>query len=825
MAATSARASANNVQTIFENMNYGPAADTDNVAKAWLDDHKRQFGHFINNEWCKSENGTPCQAHNPATGELLATVIDATESDVEKASKAAKAAFQTWSKLSDNARARHLYSITRHVQKHQQLFSVVETLDTGRVMRESRDIEVPQAVRLLYHYTGSAQLCSTELQGYKPYGVVAVLPSFARPLVSMVQRVAVALATGNTVVICPSPATPLSALLFAEVCKEAGLPAGVINVVTDGRECGGMHKLVLREEVDKVAYAGTTREGQMVRQLMAGRGTSLSLELSGRSPMVVFDTADLDSVVEGVVDAGWGYAGQLNTSVSRLLVQESVEKSLTQKLCKRLQNVKVGNSLEKNQDVGALAGEGLQLDLVRQLVEEAKQEGAQVFQASTENCTRGTFYPPTLVVGAQTASRIVYEDVQGPVVCLIPFRTAKEAIAIANNSTLAMAASVWTENVSLAMEVTAGLQAGTVWINSHNTVDAAAGFGGAKQSGSGRVGSRRGLLEYVQPSWAQREAPGAQGLNLHTFGSTVGPRPSDAAAVGGASGDSPAIDQTHKLYYGGVQKRPDGQYSRPVLTSDGKVMGQVSEATRKDVRNAVEAAGKAVAGWSKRPGHNKAQILYYIAENMELQKNNLAECIEVMTGQAKGQGQKEVELALERLFFWAAYCDKYGGSVQEVPMYGTVFETNESVGIIGVACPDAQPLLSFVSLFAAAISRGNAVIMIPSEKHPLAAIQLYQVFDTSDLPGGVVNILTGNKDHLTRVLSEHHDVQAVWYFGSAEGSKFVEHAAAENVKRTWVNNGHERDFATPCQGQGEEFLFQSTQPKTVWIPMGEIFAN
>ncbi|KAL8594169.1 hypothetical protein ACOMHN_018109 [Nucella lapillus] len=822
MAATSVQGSSGaSVKDIFDSLKYGPAVDPDVVAKAWLDDHGRQFGHFIDNQWYKPDGGVQVQTNNPCTGELLATVTEASEGDVEKAVQCARKAFDSWSKLSDNARARHLYSIARHVQKHQQLFSVVETLDTGRVMRESRVNEVPQAVRLLYHSAGWAQLRESELQGYKPYGVVAVLPSLSRPLVSLVQRLAVSLAMGNTVVVCPSSVTPLSALLLAEVCREAGLPEGVIGVLTDGRDSGGLRKLVMREEVDKVAYAGTTREGQMLRQLLAGSGKSLSLELSGSCAMLVFDSADLDSVVEGVVVAAWGYQGQLNTSLSRLLVQESVAEKLIHKLRQRLEKVRVGNSLEKNNDVGAMTTDHM-AELIGNAVEEARQEGAQVYQASTAGCSGSCFYPPTLLVGVQTASRIVYEDIPGPVVNLLQFRTTKEAIAIANNSNFAIGASVWTENVSLALEASAGLQMGTVWINSHSTDDAAAGFGGPRLSGSGRVGSRRGLLEYVQPSWVERTS-GVGKLNLGSFGSTVAPRPTDKS-VGGA-GDSPQLDRTYKLYYGGVQKRPDGQYSRPVITSEGKVVGHVSEASRKDVRNAVEAAQKIVTGWSKRMGHNKAQILYYIAENMETQKDELVEALTSMTGQPQGQSEAEVALALKRLFFWAAYCDKFGGSVQEAPIYGSVIETNEAVGVIGVACPDSQPLLAFVSLFAAAIARGNAVVMIPSEKYPLAAAQLYHVFDSSDLPGGVVNILTGNRDHLTRVLAEHHEVQAVWYFGSEEGSKFVEHAAAENLKRTWVNNGKDRDFADEAQGCGEEFLLQSTQPKTVWIPMGEIFAN
>ncbi|KAK7492979.1 hypothetical protein BaRGS_00015709 [Batillaria attramentaria] len=843
MAATSAQSGASSsVRSIFETLSYGPVPDADNVAKAWLDDHCRQFGHFINGSWYKPEAGSQSQTQNPSTGEVLASVLEASEDDVNKAVTAAKEAFTSWSSLTPHVRARYLYSVARHVQKHQQLVSVMETLDSGRVMRESRDIEVPLVVRSVYHYAGWADVRDAEFKGFKPYGVVAVLPSFTRPLVSLTQRLCAALATGNTVVVCPSPTTPLSALLLVDICREAGLPAGVVNVVTDGRERDGMRRLVAHAHVDKVAFAGTTQVGRMLRQLVAGTGKSMSLELSGKSAMIVFENSDLDSVVEGVVDNIWSNQCQVNTAGSRLLVHEPVAERLARKLRQRLETVKVGDSLDKLSDIGALTCDWMP-NVIEQFVDEARQEGAQIYQAAAGQSNRGWFYPPTLVVGAQAASRIVTEDFLGPVVALIPFRTAKEAIALANNSAYAMAASVWTESVTLAFEVGSLLQAGTVWINCHNVSDAAAGVGGGRLSGSGRTGGKRGVLEYMQLSSATPVKPNTVNVNMQTFGSSVAPRPS--APIPGAGDEKPAGEKNLSPYYDdtpitppstptprGEQpdfprngKRPDGQYSRPVQNAKGQVMGHVAEASRKDVRNAVEAAQKAVASWSKRAGHNRAQILFYLAENLQLRREELSAQLEALTGQAEGQGLQEVDLAIGRLFYWGAYCDKYGGTVQEVPFSGSVSEVNEAVGVIGIACPEACPLLGFVSLFAAAISRGNAVIAVPSEKYPLPALDLYQIFDTSDLPGGVVNILTGNSDHLTRFLCEHEDVQAVWYFGSAEGSKFVEYASAENMKRTWVNYGQERDFTDPVQGQGEEFLFHSTQPKTLWVPMGEIFAN
>jgi aldehyde dehydrogenase (NAD+) len=288
----------------------------------------------------------------------------------------------------------------------------------------------------------------------------------------------------------------------------------------------------------------------------------------------------------------------------------------------------------------------------------------------------------------------------------------------------------------------------------------------------------------------------------------------------------PAIDRTYKMYYGGQQKRPDAPYVRAIKSADGsKVIGQVGEGNRKDLRNAVEAAHKAFPGWGKRAAHNRAQIVYYMAENLELRRDEVAHRIAAMTGQSMEDALKEVDASVERLFYWGAYADKYGGTVQETTLYGATVKIHEPVGPIGICCPDECPLLGFVSLFAPAVVRGNCIVIVPSERYPLAALDFYQVFDTSDLPGGVVNILTGERDHLAKYMAEHHDLEAVWYFGSRAGSQYVETAAAENIKRTWVNYGEFRDWFDHVQGAGEEFLYQAVECKNIWMPMGTIFAN
>jgi len=278
------------------------------------------------------------------------------------------------------------------------------------------------------------------------------------------------------------------------------------------------------------------------------------------------------------------------------------------------------------------------------------------------------------------------------------------------------------------------------------------------------------------------------------------------------------------MYVGGKQIRPDGAYTTTILNAKGKIVGQVGDGNRKDIRNAVEAAHKAhlsKPGWAMRHGFNRSQILYFIAENLDARNTEFVERIVEMTGRTKKSAQAEVDTAVERIFTYAAWADKYGGSVQETTLHGITVGVNEPIGVVGIACPDEYPLLGFVSLMAPAIARGNTVVMIPSQKHPLSATDFYQVLDTSDVPGGVVNIVTGDRDHLTKTLVQHEDVDSVWYFGSADGSYHVENESAANMKRTWVSYGLPRDWMDREQGEGHEFLHEATQVKNIWVPTGE----
>ena len=807
------------VAEIFETMEYGPAPESPAVAQAWLEDHGRDFGLFINNRWLKPEERQTLAVTNPANGEELAQVTVAGADEVDAAVEAARKALPEWQALSDHARARHLYAIARGIQKHNRLLAVLESLDNGKPIRESRDLDVPLVARHFYHHAGWAQLMSAELPGYKPLGVVGQIIPWNFPLLMLAWKIAPALAMGNTVVLKPAPATPLTALLFAEIAAEAGLPPGVVNIVTGDDETGKF--ITAHPGFDKFAFTGSTEVGKIIRRATAGRGVKLSLELGGKSPFIVFEDADQFAAVEGLVDAIWFNQGEVCCAGSRVLVQESIAETFYERVRNRMDKLRLSDPLDKSIDLGAVV-DGTQLQRIDYWVQRGVEEGATIYQTQCDLPENGCFYPPTLLTGVSPASTVAQEEIFGPVLVGMTFRTPDEAIALANNTRYGLAASVWSDNINLALDVSTKIKAGAVWINSTNLFDAASGFGGYRESGYGREGGKEGLYEYVQPSWQERYQPKAQPQPDPQWGSYVPGRPRPSLKTNGGNGqlNSLGVDRTAKLYIGGKQARPDGNYSYPVLDPRSNLVGYASDGNRKDIRNAVEAAHKA-KGWADRTPYNRAQILYYIAENLSIRFDEFADRLRVMTGQSRKSAQAEVEMAISRLFSYASYADKYGGTVQETTLYGLVIGLTEPVGVVGIACPEEYPLLGFVSLMGAAIARGNTTVIIPSTSYPLVATDFYQILETSDLPGGVVNIVTGNRDHLTRTLVEHDDVDAIWYFGDEQGSAEVEYRSASNMKRTWVNYGKKRDWTDPQQGEGEEFLRHATQVKNVWAPMGE----
>ena len=786
------------VAKLFETMEYGPAPESDAPALEWIKQHDNgRFGHFINGRWAPPAEGQYFETINPATKAVLARVAQGSKADVDAAVAAANAAAPVWAGLPAHARARYLYALAREVQRHSRLLAVLESLDNGKPIRETRDLDIPLVARHFYHHAGWAQLRDSEFPGYVPVGVVGQIIPWNFPLLMVAWKVAPALAAGNTVIMKPAEFTPLTALCFAEIAQAAGLPPGVFNVVTGDGAPG--KALVEHPDVQKIAFTGSTEVGRIIRKATAGSGKKLTLELGGKSPFIVFDDADLDSVVEGVVDAIWFNQGQVCCAGSRLLVQEGVADRLTQKLRARMEKLRVGSPLDKAVDMGAIVAP-VQLERIRGLVEQGVEEGAKMWQPSWACPTEGYFYPPTLFTDVSPAATIAQVEIFGPVLVSMTFRTPKEAVELANNTPYGLAASVWSENINLALDVAPKLKAGVVWVNSTNLFDAAAGFGGYRESGFGREGGREGMWEYLKAAW-ETKAPSDHGT----------PRVASPGATPRGEQDSslPPIDRTYKLFIGGKQARPDQGYSRKILGPDGRVLGEVAEGNRKDVRNAVEAA-HAAEGWGRGSGHMRAQILYFIAENLATRADEFAARV----------GRQEVDASIARLFTYAAWADKWDGAVHHTPIRGVTLAMNEPVGVLGIAAPDEFPLLGFVSLVAPAIAVGNTVIVVPSEPHPLAATEFYTVLETSDVPDGVINVITGAKDALAKVLAEHDDVDGMWYFGDAAGVKAVELASAANMKRTWAT-ARGRDWLDPRQGEGREFLRRASEVKNIWIPYGE----
>jgi aldehyde dehydrogenase (NAD+) len=823
-----------NITEIFETMDYGPAPEAPAIAQSWLKEHQ-PFNLFINNQWVKPSSGQYLESENPATGKTLARVASANKADVNAAVSAARTAFVSWSKTPDHIRARYLYALARTVQKHSRLLAVLEALDNGKTIRETRDLDIPLVARHFYYHAGWAQLMSSELPGYQPVGVVGQIIPWNFPLLMLAWKIAPAIAMGNTVVLKPARYTPLTALKFAEIVQEVGLPAGVINIVT-GEAAQAGEALVQHPDVNKIAFTGSTEVGRNIRRSTAGSGKKLSLELGGKSPFIVFDDADLNSVVEGVVDAIWFNQGQVCCAGSRLLVQENIADRLVTKLRARMERLRIGDPLDKAVDIGAIVSPS-QLQEIQRLVNQGVKEGAQLWQPSWSCPTEGSFFPPTLFTNVSPASTIAQIEIFGPVLVSMTFRTPAEAVELANNTRYGLAASVWSENINLALDIAPKLKAGSVWINSTNLFDAACGFGGYRESGYGREGGKEGLYEYVRPSWqikSLEQAPDASASTNLVNNEEIETSSSNGFHPEGRSGEEddldghrhngslgsfafPAIDRTSKLFIDGKQVRPDSGYSRAIYTPAGELIGEVGDGNRKDIRNAVEAAHKA-SGWANGTTHNRAQILYYIAENMAVRVEEFARRIVAQTGRAYADAENEVQVTLSRLFSYASWSDKFEGVIHRPPLQGVVLAMREAIGVIGVACPDSYPLLGFISLVAPAIAMGNTVIALPSSIAPLSATDSYQIFETSDLPAGVVNIVTGDRDVLSKILAEHHDVNAMWYFGSAEGSKQIELASTGNMKRTWVNYGQRRAWLDAVRGEGEEFLREATQVKNIWVP-------
>ncbi len=814
------------VQEAFRNPGYGPAPESDARAMEWLDGGARTFGHYIGGRW--TDGGDLHETRCPADGRLLARFACGTAGEVDRAVRAARTALRSWQAIGGHERARHLYRLARQIQKRSRLFAVVESLDNGKTIREARDLDIPLAARHFQHHAGWAQLAGSEFPRHEPVGVVGQIIPWNFPLLMLAWKVAPALAAGNTVVLKPAEYTPLSALLFADVAAESGLPAGVLNIVTGDGSTGAA--VVRHEGIAKIAFTGSTEVGREIRRATAGTGKYLSLELGGKSPFVVFDSGDLDAAIEGIVDGVWLNQGQVCCAGSRLLVQESVEEEMHARLRERMETIRVGHPLDKSMDMGAVV-DRRQMDRIRGFLDAGAADGAEIWQPSAELPEDGFFLPPTLCTGAPVSSPIVTEEVFGPVLVSLTFRTPAEAVALANDTRYGLAASVWTEDLSLAMDVAPAVKAGTVWVNCTNRFDAASGFGGYRESGFGREGGKEGMWEYLKPTVRERGAAaavaGRAGVRARDAGDARAGAAGDAHA--GAAGDAmpgrdrlprDAVDRTRKLWIGGRQRRPDGGYSLTQMDAGGLPWGEAPRGGRKDVRDAVEAARTARASWAATTAYLRAQILYFVAENLAARADEFAGALRGATGMAEAAACAEVEAAVQSLFTFAAWADKYDGRVHSTPFRNVTFAMNEPVGTVAVRCGDEAPLAGAAGSLGAALSQGNVAVVVVSERFPLPALDLVQVLETSDVPPGAVNVLSGIHTEVVPVLAAHDDVDQLWDFAGDDLSGDAERLSAGNLKRVWVDREGAADWLRFSGDAAEMLLRKATRVKNIWVPYG-----
>jgi len=787
----------NKIMNILDTMEYGLAPENTDLVRAWLKRHDNRFGHFINGTFRPA--GDTFEILEPATDRYLAAVSQGTPTDVDDAVRAARAAQPDWAGLPGHERARHLYALARHVQKHARFLSVLESLDNGKPIRESRDIDIPLVARHFYHHAGWAELLEDEFPGAGPVGVCGQIIPWNFPLLMLAWKVAPALAAGNTVVLKPAEYTPLTALAFAELATDCGLPSGVLNIVTGDGATGAA--IVDHDDIDKIAFTGSTEVGRTIRRQTAGTGKSLTLELGGKSPFIVFADADIDAAVEGVVDAIWFNQGQVCCAGSRILVAEAIAERFEALLKARMKTLRIGDPLDKCTDVGAIV-HPVQLERIRELVSQGASEGAVLHQT---DAPEGCFFPPTLAVGVEPASTLAVEEVFGPVATLTEFRTPEDAVALANNTRYGLAASIWSENVNLCLDIASQVQAGVVWINCTNVFDAGAGFGGYRESGYGREGGREGMMAYLQ-----HPAPTTPEGSVNT---ALAP----PLASPGGNTTATRVDRTAKLYVGGKQVRPDSGYVYAVRGADSG-NAHAGLGNRKDIRNAVEAATHATS-WGAATGHNRAQVLYYLGENLSARGAEFEARLRA-GGASADAARDEVDSSVRRCFWYAAQADKFDGAVHQTKSAHVTLAMHEPLGVLGIACPTHAPLLGFVSTVLPAIAMGNCVVAVPSQVQPLSATDFYQVIDTSDVPPGVVNIITGPRDELAKTLAQHDGVAGMWYFGSADGCRMVETESAGNLKQTWTESDPSRNWEG-AEGQGRTFLHRATQVKNIWVPYGE----
>jgi aldehyde dehydrogenase (NAD+) len=812
-------------ESLFE---YAPAPESTSVVSL-----ESSYGLFINGEFVSATSDEAMKTVNPATEEVLSEIAVASAADVDRAVAAARTAYDTvWGTLPGAERAKYLYRIARLLQERAREFAVLESLDNGKPIKESRDVDIPLAAAHFFYHAGWAEKLEWAGLGSSPspLGVAGQVIPWNFPLLMLSWKIAPALATGNTVVLKPAETTPLTALLFASVCQQADLPPGVVNIVTGAGATGAA--LVAHPGIDKVAFTGSTDVGREIARTVAGSRKKVTLELGGKAANIVFDDAPIDQAIEGIVNGIFFNQGHVCCAGSRLLVQESVAPEVISRLEARLATLRVGDPLDKNTDVGAINSRA-QLDRITSLVSAGEAEGAVRWSPACSLPERGYWFAPTVFTEVAPSHRIAREEIFGPVLSVLTFRTFDEAVAKANHTPYGLSAGVWSEKGSRILAMADRLRAGVVWANTFNRFDPTSPFGGYKESGYGREGGRHGLAGYVtspvEPAASTvtpaETEPTQTGPVAETEPTQTGPVAETGPEAGPVADARLAVAKTYKLYVGGAFPRSESGRSYPVSSSSGSFLANAAQASRKDVRDAVVAARKAFPGWSSATAYNRGQVLYRVAEMMEGRRSQFVS--EVARSEGVADAASVVDAAIDRWVWYAGWTDKLAQVAGAAnPVAGPYFNITapEPTGVVGVLAPQSSSLLGLVSVVAPVLAAGNTCVVLTSQTRPLPAITLGEVLATSDVPGGVVNVLSGVTSELAPWLASHEDVNGLDLTGAtAVDWGALEAAAASSLTRVLRPAGtgdatYEPDFTRVPDGPARALTF--TELKTVWHPKG-----
>uniref|UniRef100_A0A665VG82 Aldehyde dehydrogenase domain-containing protein n=1 Tax=Echeneis naucrates TaxID=173247 RepID=A0A665VG82_ECHNA len=757
---------------------------------AWLEHHSCSLGLFIDGKFVCPADRQTCSIADSKGGNVCSTVC-AADDDVSQCASSAVSGYKAWSGMSCYARAKVLLRLVSLLGQHSKCVSELCDLCEASCSPAS-------LVRLLQYYSSWAQLRDSLITNWTPLGVVVVVASDDCSFYSLMLKAVPALAMGNSVIIVPGRSTAPPALLLAQLFMGAGLPAGALNILT-GSDMSLAVKVAQNSSISYMTYSGNKQDGIMLHKATAGIGIPVSISCIGATcPFIIFESADIDSAVDGVLEAAFKKKKEVHWV---LYVQESVFKLVIPRLKQRIAGKKCVNLASDEDRI-----------LVDTAVQEAQQQGAELLQSCAAPPS-GASYPPTVLCGGAPSSPFVVSPAPGPLLPVMTFRSNTEAVTLGNHSPHGLAASIWTEDLTLALETAKSLSVGSVWVNSHSVTDPGLPISGHKDSGTCTDGGQAGLYQFLRSSCTSspplpRSSPVS--MDYTKFGIAASPVliPDNTDAA--------------RYFVGGKACKSDSGCSVAVQApGGGSVLAYCPDGGRKDVRNAVEAAIKVQPGWMKKSPTARAQSLYFLAKGLEAKRRDIAMSITSQLGLSMDDAEKEVDLSAARLSDWAAYCDKIQGETLPMPQSGTALSIPEALGVVGLVLPDKNPLLSMVTLLGAAIATGNAVVMVPSQKNPLPVLAFIQVLQSSDLPVGLVNVISGRRDQLTVALANHSVIKAIWYWGSAEGCQYLQHTCTSPLKTLRLFCQKENGGMNWTQSHPsllEEMWRNAVQWKSVWIP-------